>query len=92
MRLIKFESESDKALLTAILESASGGMDIGEVRRSIKLIDKIQETTNSLAVEDAEYEYLKHRYMGTKFTRVNKDVVTLADNIENAAIIDVTGN
>ena len=92
MRLIKFESENDKALLTAILESASGGMDIGEVRRSIKLIDKIQVANESMTLEDAEYEYLKQRYMGTKFTRVNKEVVTLADNIENAAFIDVTGN
>lgn len=92
MRLIKLDSENSKQLLIAVLESASGGMDIGEVRRSIKLIDKVQASTDTLMLEDAEYEYLKHRYMSTKFTRVTKEVVVLADSIENAAVVDVTGN
>jgi hypothetical protein len=84
MKLVEFNSDTNKELLVAILESSPTGMDIGEVRKSIKLIDKIQNAEQTVTLEDAEYEYLKTRYFSTKFTRVNKEITILADNIENA--------
>lgn len=92
MRMIKFTSTEDKDVLTAILESSSGGVDIGEVRKSIKIIDKLQASQDAVCLEDADYEYLKHRFVSTKFTRVNRKIVEIADAIEFAANVDVTGN
>lgn len=83
MKFIHLEN-TDKEILRAILESAPGGIEIGEVRRAIRVIDKVEAAGALLALEDAEYEYLKGRFGQTKFVRVTRDLVGLADRLDGA--------
>lgn len=83
MRFIKLTA-TDNDVLLAILETAPGGMDIGEVRRAIRVMDKVEQATDVLVLEDAEYEYLKARFAQTKFVRVTRELVDLADRLDGA--------
>lgn len=87
MRFVKLE-QADKEILRAILESAPSGLDIGEVRRAIRVIDKIEEAGELLALEDAEYDYLKARFAQAKFVRVSRELVELADRLDGAATVN----
>jgi len=87
MKFIKIKQEELSALFT-ILESAPNGADIGEVRKAIRIMDKLEEVKDLLVLEDSEYEYLIHRFNTTKFVRITKDVVDLADRLESAVSIN----
>jgi len=78
-------SKQDQEILIAILESAPGGLDIGEVRKALRVIKKIESTSDFLVLEDAEYEYLLTRFRQTKFVRVTREIVELADRLDGAA-------
>lgn len=86
MRFIQL-TQTDKEVLVAILETSPSGMDIGEVRKAIKLIDKLEEGNALVSLEDSEYEYLKGRFDSTKFVRVTKELVLLADKLDEATIV-----
>lgn len=75
-------TQSDKEILLAILEASPSGMTIGQVRQSIKLIDKVSEAKELLELEDADFAYLYGRFSETKFSRVSKEIVDLADKLD----------
>jgi hypothetical protein len=82
---------NDKEILMNILEAAPNGADIGEIRKAIKLIDKIELAENVVDLEDSEYEYLKEKFYGIKFAKISKDIAQLADRIDNAMPQDMNG-
>lgn len=86
MRNIRINKQ-DQEILIAILESAPGGLDIGEVRKALRVIEKIESASGLLVLEDAEYEYLLGRFRQTRFVKVTKELVELADRLDGAANI-----
>lgn len=87
MRFIRTTQE-DKDLLKALLETAPSGLDIGQVRRSIRVIDKIDGANDLLILEDTDYEHLRERFHQTKFVRVTRELVELADKLDGAATVN----
>jgi hypothetical protein len=83
---------NDKDILMNILESAPNGADIGEIRKAIKLIDKIELAENVVNLEDSEYEYLKEKFYGIKFAKISKEIAYLGDRIDNAMPQDMNGD
>lgn len=64
-----------------------GGLDIGEVRKALRVIEKIESASGLLVLEDAEYEYLLGRFRQTRFVKVTRELVELADRLDGAANI-----
>ena len=91
MRLLNLQP-AHKEIVAAILEASPTGMDIGEIRRALKVIDKVQSAANSVTLDDSEFDYIAKRFKETKFTRISKEVVDLADAIDFASVIEISGN
>lgn len=84
MKKIELKSNAHAEILAVVLETAPSGMTIGEVRQAIKLIDKLLLFPSFIAVDDAEYSFISQRFGAAKFARVSREIVELADSIENA--------
>ena len=75
-----------KALLQAILESPldpTKGTSIGEIRRSVRVLDAIDNMEESLQLEDADFEYMLERIRNAKFTSNNQVFIDFVDYFEN---------
>lgn len=83
MKNIQIDKQ-DQEILIAVLETSQGGLDIGEVRKALRVITKIENASGLLVLEDAEYDYLMERFRKTRFTRVTKELVALADCLDKA--------
>lgn len=83
--------DNDKPILLNILEAAPNGADIGEIRKAIKLIDKIEAAEAFVILEDTEYEYLKDKFYNIKFAKISKEIIYLADRLDNAMPPDMNG-
>jgi hypothetical protein len=80
-----FELKQDeKELLKLICEQAPEGITISDVRRSIKLLDRIDAAGDTLALEDADHQYLMQRFSGMKFVKADRAVLGLFDRISEA--------
>ena len=82
MKTIKLLKE-DKELLTNIVGNApaGGSMELKEVRKAVKVLDKLVLDNEETTFEDAEFDYLKERFSTTKFLIANTKITTLADKL-----------
>jgi hypothetical protein len=76
--------QNDKELLKIICEQAPDGITIADVRRAIKLIDKIDAAGSTVALEDAEHQYLTAKFEGMKFVKADRTVLDLFDRLASA--------
>ncbi len=64
-----------------------GGADIEEVRKSIRVIDVLEEVGQDAKVvefEDADYEFLMTKVAVTKYTFADPSIVQFVDDITKA--------
>lgn len=73
---------NDKDIMNAVLSISNEGMTIGDIRTSIKLMDKIEAATDVLDLEPAEHAFMVARFAATKFTRIDRSIVDLFDRLE----------
>ena len=78
-------SESNKQLLQAVVESVSTGLTIGEVRKSIKILDLLQQPMDIVILEDSDFSFLYTKFNGTKFMQIHKEILDVADILEAAS-------
>lgn len=76
--------QSDKELLKAICEQAPDGITISDVRRAIKLMDKIDASESEVSLEDADHQYLLAKFDGMKFIKADRNVLDLYDRLKDA--------
>lgn len=69
----------DKALLSEVINISSDGISISEMRERIKLLDKVDNATDTLKLEDAEFEKVKSLLENFKFGVVSKHVLKLCE-------------
>lgn len=60
------------------------GVNIDQMRRRMKVLDALDKANGELRLEDADWEVLKAVYETFPFGMVNKDVLTIADDIRDA--------
>lgn len=61
------------------------GLTIEQVRTSIKVLDVIDASIDGvIRLEDAEYNFVKHRISVTKWIVATKDLVEFIDAVMNA--------
>ncbi len=53
--------------------SGERGMEIEEMRKSIRLLDALEAAEGSVSLEDADYEYLKQKVHAGRFARANRE-------------------
>lgn len=76
--------QSDKDLLKAICEQAPDGITISEIRRAIKVMDKIDASESEVSLEDADHQYLLAKFDGMKFIKADRSVLDLYDRLKDA--------
>jgi hypothetical protein len=61
---------SYKEMIKLIMETPSNpqaGTDIGEIRKSIRVLDAIEKADDILELEDSDFSYARQRVLGAKF-------------------------
>lgn len=62
----------------------SKGANVEEMRRSIRILDALDKSTDVLELEDADFDYLKGRVPQAKFAFVDPAIVQFVDDVTNA--------
>jgi hypothetical protein len=62
---------------------SKAGADIEEMRRSIRVLDALDRATDTLVLEDADYNYLKERVNRARFGMVHPAIVQFVDDMVN---------
>jgi hypothetical protein len=91
IKLEKFSEMSTKEVLTGILNGLpknSGGANIGEIRYRLGLLEKVESAEDELLLEDAEHGRLVDIVANFPFGIVHRDLVAIADAIENADTVE----
>jgi len=60
------------------------GVDIEEIRRCIRVIDALEaipEDALFVELEDADFDHLKARVMGTKYVKIDRAVLDFIDTV-----------
>ncbi len=57
------------------------GADIEEMRRSIRVLDALDKASDTLELEDADYNYLKERVNRARFGMVHPAIVQFVDDM-----------
>lgn len=84
MKTIALTGPGDKDILSGILTHAAEGMDIKGFRSALKILDKVEAADTTLALEDAEHDFLLMRFRATKFVRADRALVSLYERLETA--------
>lgn len=88
IRLRKGEKFPSIDVLKSVAElpsAESRGFGLEEIRRRMRLLDVIEKVpadAESLALEDADYEFLRMLYGRFPFALAHRDIVTIADDLE----------
>jgi hypothetical protein len=59
------------------------GANVEEMRRSIRILDALDKSTDVLELEDADYDYLKSRVPNARFGLVDPAIVQFIDDVTN---------
>ncbi len=79
-----------RAIIKAVAETPSrdGGQQvpitIGEMRQRIRILDALDKSTDTLTLEDADYDRLVALFDVFPFGMAHRDIVALADAIAGA--------
>lgn len=63
------------------------GMDIEEVRKSIRVIEALEKANGWVKLEDADYEHLKRKVVGARWAIAHPFVIQLVDDVNNAVTV-----
>lgn len=81
----KFLTSGD--LLKIIINTVpQGGLTVEEMKKRLRLIeslDKANETTSSISLEDADFDLLKTQTIDYKWGALHKDIIDLVDSINS---------
>ena len=91
MRYIKvpslIENVSGQTVIKTVIATAGPqGMNVGQMRMAMKILDKVDNlhADGVIELQDEEYNYLKQRFNTFPFGIVNPAIIDLADRIEAA--------
>lgn len=80
-----FDYKTFLQMLLETPENPERGADITEIRKSIRILDALDEIENDvLVLEDADFAYVLQRVRSAKFVTANKVFVEFVEDFENA--------
>ena len=87
VKLEEFEGTSTREVLKSVLRNGDPqrGMDIAEVGRRIKVIDKVEAARlDVLALEDAEWEVLRDAFEAASWVAADHSILRIWEAITKA--------
>lgn len=69
---------------------AQSGISIDQMRKRMRILDALDGSKGTMSLEDADYELLLDLLRRFPFGVADKEIVTIADAIENAESGDLT--
>lgn len=80
------EKLKTRDVLRVVLEKPGGqtGIGVDEMRRRIRILDKLEKASEKLELEDADYELIKNLYDGFQFAVVDRTLVQISDDLATA--------
>lgn len=83
-------------IVMQVMQASPDGMNIGDVRRAMRVIDVAEACyqrggEGHILLEDDDFAYLQRRWQETKFPIATRAVVDLDDAITNAVQFDPNG-
>ena len=76
-----------KSLIRTIVQVPSDtrqGLSVDEVRKSVRVLDALDEAKDKLTLEDADYNLLRTKVNDFKFAFAHKNIVAFVDDILKA--------
>lgn len=61
------------------------GINIAEMKQSLKVLDALDRSNGTLELEDADWEHLKDKTLAMPWAMVDKRIIELVDDVTNAA-------
>jgi hypothetical protein len=75
-----------KNQLISIMQTPSDpqrGANYEEVRKSIRILEKLEAAENEVELEDADFEYMKQRVLGAGYLMINKTIQGFIEDVTN---------
>lgn len=82
MKYIDLSPEQNAILRELMSVAPEGGVDIAAMRRAIRVIDALEANEGVVALEDADFDCLKARFLEAKFRVVSRDILAIADKLQ----------
>ncbi|WP_259384369.1 hypothetical protein [Bacillus thuringiensis] len=73
-----------REVLRQIVEHPSEPYNVADLRRAVRVLDQLDMLGDSLALEDADHEFLKQRVAAAQFIRADRAVLALIDAVLDA--------
>ncbi len=95
MRKIVLKTMPDfdyKSLLRSIIATPGprdGGMALDQVRKAVKILDRLEAADGHLLLEEADWQFMKTRVEGASYTLADKRIVEFADDVIQAPEVNV---
>lgn len=77
----KTSNLSYKEQLRELMRQPPAAIDIEEVRRSLRVLEALDKSDDSLTLEDADYEHMKARVLSAKWQIVHPAIVQFVDDV-----------
>jgi hypothetical protein len=90
LRTVQIENAPDfeyaEAIRTVIRQplDSQRGVSIDEMRRGIRILDKLDASTDILELEDADYDHLKAKVEVMQWGMVERNLLDFIDTVLNA--------
>lgn len=81
-----------KLLLKNIIASPgerSNGLRLDDVRKAVKILDKLEAADDHLLLEEADWQFVKSRVEGASYVVADKRIVEFADDVIRAPEVSV---
>lgn len=73
---------------TIINQAGPGGIGVADMRQRIRLLDAVAAATETLLLEDADYDRLKGLVEQFNFGLIHKDLLAVADAVLAATVVN----
>jgi hypothetical protein len=77
----KLSYKNELQIIFSAPADMSKGANVEEMRRSIRILDALDKSTDVLELEDADFVYLKDRVPNAKFAFVHSVLVQFVDDV-----------
>lgn len=89
MKAITLQSEGRKFkpgdILRSVCETAPEGVQIGEMRQRLRILDALDKANGQLTLEDADHALLRSLLGKFRFAVAHADIVAAIDAVESAS-------
>jgi hypothetical protein len=87
MKAIPIRSEGDVttvAIVRGVVEAAPNGINVAQMRSRIRILDALDKASEAILLEDADHAVLAEAVNGALWTKADRNVMRIIDDILEA--------